>query len=229
MLGKNISGHWGLALVPFGLFWLGYFAVSHLVSIQEVVAPLVVGQRLAQALKNASNNRVGVRIASEVIDADMPEGTVVRQSPLPGSSMKMHQPLYLVVSTHPHQQQMIDCTDKSKDDIEVALEQAGIRTRFYGLENPAPLHDCIGQFPTVGDMVLPQYGALIYYSTGTTPLRIMPNCIGRSITQVRQLVSRYSGVLRAPGFDDDGVIGQQEPLPGAIIDISKEFVITVKP
>lgn len=88
-----------LSMIVVAVGFISFFmAMKLVIAGQEVVAPNVVGQDLAQARKMLDNSRLQVKVRGERYDRNVPRGKVSTQLPAAGTRIKKGQVVNVIVS-----------------------------------------------------------------------------------------------------------------------------------
>jgi len=172
-----------LWLIPFGCFALGYIAAHIFFRTETLKTPNTVGLPLAIAVENLSKHGIGVRICAHKPSTDVPEGTVLIQSPGAGQSIKTHQTVLLVIAEQPPLPKTPSFLGLSRDAAEKEATQQRISVLFVPIKHPAATNICCAQSPTPGQP-LSQPSMIVYYAEKTTSMVIWPSCSGKSVEEV---------------------------------------------
>ena len=95
-----------LWLTPFASFIFGYLLIALLHPQPIIKTPALIGKTLDQAILILSQANLNLRIVGQKEEAQLPEGTIISQTPAPGSSIKEHQALYVTIAKKPVPQAM---------------------------------------------------------------------------------------------------------------------------
>jgi len=224
-----------LWLIPFGCFATGYGVALFLFRSETVPTPSVVGLPLTSAVKILSKQNIGVRISAHKPSLDVPEGTVLIQSPAAGQSIKTHQTAFLVIAEQPPVPTAPSFLTLSREKIEQEASQQRISVTFAAIPHAAPTDTCCAQCPAPGQP-LTKPTMTVYCSEKRTKLVIWPSFVGKSIGEILPWLeaqnlrfeitadsSRYSDkkkLLQAPIID-------QQPRAGTIINADSDKLPTV--
>lgn len=221
--------------LPFLSFLLGYYCLNRLYHISEMQTPSLVGKKLPEALSLLSAQQLNVRILTEKEEADLPEGTILSQTPLAHSAIKANQAVFCVISKKPLQQSAPDLIKKTKKECINIAQQKKIRIKEYCIASNAPTDLCIAQSPAP-NTPLDAQGMIIYLSAGNEKPIIFPSCIAKRMNEVsdflekQQLASRVSHTkpVAADHVCSSCVVVDQRPLPGSIMKLNPQKPITVQ-
>ena len=210
--------------MPFCAFFLGYYSLYYWWPMVSVTTPSVIGLPLTEACILLSKLQLAPRILEEKVNQDIPAGTVLHQIPEPGTSIKPHQTIGLVLAQAPPNQVAPDYRMIPQKAIENDACAKGIRYKIYYVFSPYPQELCIGQWPMPG-MPLPDRRMILYFTHPTPDPVIVPDMRGLTVHEARQLCLRYN--LPEPtvhttntSMEPDSTILDQRPLPGSIMPLS---------
>lgn len=218
MIAKNLA--W---LTPFIFFIIGFFAARSMLDAPYLPAPCVVGYTLPQAFTTLSNHNLSSRLSIQKIDTDLPDGTVLSQTPAAGQMVKPRQTIFLTLSKQPEKPLAPNCISKDSTTISRDSKKANIRLKKYEIESVYPAGSCIGQYPSPGS---PIEGAMTaYIACQQAPLYIWPDFSDKSLEEVCSFLEQYnitpqsidSGSAKR---DSSPIVTGQRPLAGTLISIS---------
>lgn len=224
-----------LWLLPFGCFAAGYGVALFLFRSETLPTPSIVGLPLSSAVKTLSELGIGVRISARKPNQDVPEGTVLIQSPAAGQSIKTHQTAFLVIAEQPPLPTAPSFLTLTREVIEKEAAQHRISVTFSAIPHPTPASTCCAQFPAPGQP-LTKPTMIVYCAEQQTKLVVWPSLVGKSIGEVLPWLeslnihceitsdsSRYSDkkkLLKAPIID-------QQPRAGTVINAEPDKLPTV--
>lgn len=222
-------------LLPFFSFVVGYLITGHFIQKREIPSPSVIGKPLTQAVELLSEHHLGARMLAQREEPTLPEATVLDQLPKPGQKVRPNQCVFLTLSTKQPPQQTPDYWGKRIKEVLPLLEKQGMQVTLISLKSSYPQGMCMGQVPTMGQ---PQSGKAItlFVSTGPSGLAIMPSFHGLSVPAFEALLEhkdiRVEYVHAKPVEDGHEcsvcTIDDQQPAPGAIIDLGRTLHVQVK-
>jgi eukaryotic-like serine/threonine-protein kinase len=219
-----------LWILPFVFFCAGYFFVSVIGGSESVNTPSVIGFTLHDAVKTLSAARLTAAIKAEKEDAHLVEGTIINQSPHPGQKVKPQQSVYLVVSTRPPTLKAPSLVGLSHDNVQSQAEKAEVRLKTWYVESHYPKNTCIAQIPAPGTE-LAEKNVHVYISSGTTPLRLVPDVRGRRVNEVVDFLRSHDIEIKFFSGEEpqsDDIIRDQRPVPGSLINIAKKITFYVR-
>lgn len=213
-----------LWITPFLSFLAGYFLLSSFFSDHTLETPCVVGKQLAQAVTLLSDHNLNARLLAQREDADLPDYTVVSQSPREYAKIKTQQAVFLVITRQPEKQAAPHLIGKSLDILRATLNEKHIRHILHYLQSNYPEGTCIAQFPSPNEP-LEDGLILCYISRGNKKPVIWPNFKGKSIDMVTEFLDHHqlkAEIVRDKKGENPGIISDQRPLPGSIIHLSTD-------
>ena len=132
------SKHNAMWLLPFLAFGIGYFCLQFFITEHTLQAPNLVGKDLLQATKISSDLKLNLRIIAEKEIADAQPGTIIKQNPLPGTSIKSHQSIFIVITKLPAPVIAPNFIGKNEPQIEKICKEKSIKNRIYLLPSSYP-------------------------------------------------------------------------------------------
>lgn len=220
MIAKNLA--W---ITPFLFFIGGFFIAKSLLDVQYLKAPSVVGSTLSQAFTTLSNCNLSCRLSIQKIDSDLPDGTVLSQTPAAGQMVKPRQTVFLTLSKRPEKSLAPDMVGKKSESILKMAKNSKIKLKQYALESIYPAHTCIGQFPAPGAPL--EDTLTIYVASPQTPLYIWPDFTGKSLQEVRTFLEQYGIEPHSIDYTSGKpshhpIVTSQRPLAGTLISITEK-------
>lgn len=215
--------------LPFISFISGYWILSMLLHSPIVQTPAIVGTRIGDAVTQLCANDLNIKILTHVTDKDIPDGTIVSQSPQAGKPIKQQQSVYVIVAKHPPVQTAPPLVGKHQDAIAQELTGQEIPYKIYPAPGTAPAGECISQHPAPGTPLGPE-GIIIYCAQQRTKPVIMPDLINRPLAEVQEFLLLYgitptvfhsqerTGKQRSPV----PIVIDQKPLAGSIIILDEK-------
>ncbi len=160
---------------------------------------------------------------------EVPDGTVIRQTPVPGEQVPAGTRVVLFVSKGTQLTQVPNVTARSEADARAALEAAGFTVKV----TPAP-SDTVGtgtvmsQSPDGGVSVEAGTQVTIVVSTGPDLVEV-PDVIGEFEADATQMLED-AGFTVTPDYEnspDDGIVLTCDPVPGAMAPRGSNITILV--
>jgi len=211
-----------LWIIPFISFLLGYFTINLVFSVnKKITVPSVVGLQFKDAAKNLSEKNLNIRILAEKVDDDLPDGTIITQSPFE-TEVKHLQSIYLTISKKPDQKLAPDFSRKEIYEINKFTQKNGIKVKSYLVPSNLKKSSCIAQFPKI-DEPLEDNRITIYISNGDKKKVIFPDLRGLELQNALEFLNLYS--IKPNVIENENkkqkIITEQRPLPGSIVDLDK--------
>jgi beta-lactam-binding protein with PASTA domain len=227
-------------LLPFFCFITGYLALQHVYRIDQLAAPNLIGKQLPDAVAQLSDDNLNIRLIDQKEDPDLPQGTILSQTPAAGQKVKPHQAIHVVISK---QQQKKVCPlllGKNTTEIQTELADLKIRNKSYPVASNQPINTCVAQFPSVGQ-VLDDPRVITYISAGDKKPVLMPNFKNKSATQAIEFCKQLPQLIQleithADAQPRDHICGEQciiidqRPLAGSLenLDNKKPLLLQVQ-
>ncbi len=209
-----------LWILPFLSFLGGYQLLRMLSHVEEVEVPAVVGLHMHDAIKNLSFHRLNVRILAEKEEQDLPEGLILTQTPAAGKKVKPQQSIFLVTTRQPPKPRAASFFGLTKNEAQALAQQRGLTLKYAELESMLPQGTCIAQSAEPG-AELPDKTVAVLFSQGSSTIRLFPDIKGKSLEEVTSFFQPYDiQVIVSPPVSS-GIISDQRPLPGTLIDLKK--------
>lgn len=219
--------------IPFLSFLLGYTLLTLMVDSKQLSTPTLIGKQLQEALKLLAGQGINARIVMQKEDNDLPEGTILSQTPLPGSSIKINQAVLLVVSKKQDKKIAPHFVHKALSEIQSWLDEHQINGKCYQIPHSYPDGTCIGQLPHAGQ---PMEDAKItlYISAGNKKPVLMPSLNGLIVNDAAEFL-KNSNITLVPVHSyktaeecKKYIITEQKPLPGSLLDLDKPLTVYVR-
>lgn len=220
--------HLFLWIIPFVAFLIGYLIADSFLHKTSLSAPNVIGKLLSEAVQTLSKHHLGVRLLQQRPDATLPEGTILDQLPKPNQKIRPNQHVFVTVSTRQRSIAAPDFWGKKESDVLASVAKESIDPQIIHIQSAYPAGMCIAQIPHVGQEC--ENKKMVLYISGTKEQKsIMPNLKGSLLSVVEESLRHHD--IRAEIFHTytpspehqcaNCKIIDQQPVPGAIIDMSK--------
>lgn len=220
-------------ILPFISFLGGYQLLRFFDRKEVISAPKVIGQNINDAIKTLSSYKLNVRILNEKEDLDIPDGTIISQTPQEGQKVKSGQSIFLVITRKPANPTSLCFFGQNVEESKDLARSKNINLKAYSIENIAPIDTCIAQ-SVLPDQQINDTNLIIYTSSGTNQIRILPNFKGYKLDEVKTFLEKYDikfQLTHNNNISDESHtcttcnIIDQRPLPGAFFDLSKDSSI----
>ena len=166
----------------------GYFVFNWMMSgiihsRAEVMVPDLKGKSLAEAVTLLSPLNLGIKKESEEFDKDYPAGTVIRQNPLPGITVREGKIVRVTISQGGERLFVPDLTGQPARTAEIGIRSVGLNlgeesSRF---SLSADKGNVVSQDPVAGTIVDKESLVNLVVSAGPPPdnVLLMPGFIGK--------------------------------------------------
>ena len=208
----------GALLLFFGSFW----AVQAWMGNDEVQVPSLINKTVVEAEKLLTAESLKIVIDDQVYSDDVKAGLIISQKPVAASTVKKNREIKVVVSLGIENVQVPDFTGKNKQELTVALENAGLTLgEVSNVTNPEqPYGTVVYQNPEAGTEVEP--GSAINIMLNQPPEVSIPLLTGKTQAQAQeelQLLGLEIGGITNEASDAyaKGIILRQEPAAESIV------------
>lgn len=228
-----------IALLVFVLgaaaFLSGITAIRLTIRRGEVQVPSVVGMRAGDAQAMLAARRLGLRIADRVYSDEAPD-RVVRQSPPPGTHVKVSQGVHVVLSLGPRKVPIPELEGKSLRAARVELLRAGLQVgEVSSCRLPAGEPETVvEQSPPPGERGAgsARVNLLVALAPGETSY-VMPDFVGLSLLEAQQRIAaaglRLGKINAVPGAGaPPSVVLEQKPAHGARVGAGAAVELEVR-
>lgn len=225
-----------LWVLPFLSFLSGYYLFSLFYTVKIIQTPALIGTKLHDACKILSQHNLNLRVLAEKEDPDLPEGTILSQTPRAPIKIKQNQSVFCVISTKPKKPKTPILFNKDIAEHFVQLRNLGIRTKAYYLESSYPKNWCIAQLPGPNEQ-LEDNTIITYVSAGSHKPVIFPDVKHKPVQDVIEFFTSHNIpvdiIHRNQHIKEDHectqcVVIDQRPLAGSIITLSDEKPLHVQ-
>lgn len=231
---KNMMLSRLLWIFPFLSFITGYVLIGFLSGSSTVITPSLVGQQLDKAAHTLSQKNLNLRIVGHKDEADLPEGTIVSQTPSAGTAIKERQALYLVLARKPAPLQVPNLRNKMAEDATKIIEAQSLQPRVVTLAADIATPQCIAQYPAP-EMASSDQSVIVYTMQNQKPM-IMPNLRKKSVEDVVSFLHLHginAEILHtqptlAGHQCTHCIVTDQRPLCGSLITFNTQKPLTVQ-
>lgn len=200
---------------------------------RTVRMPSVVGSTFPKARAALQTSKLGVVVADHVYSS-LPVDSVVRQSPPPGTEVKLGQQAQVVLSLGQQKARVPNLVDHSLPAARLQLLTAGLQlgevSYLYSAGEPSGL--ILQQDPLPGESGVSSPRVSVLVSLGPRPpAYVMPDLKGESLAQAQALLKaadlQTPQVLQPSGAGGAASVVAQNPGPGARVDQTTPISLTV--
>ena len=224
-----------LWLTPFASFILGYLFIALIQTKPVLKTPALVGQTIDKALIELSSKNLNVRIIGHKDDPQLPEGTILSQTPAADTPIKENQAIYVMIAQKPAPLQMPNLAHMHADEAVKLLENLSAHPHSSALANDAPQNSVIAQSPQAGNTTA-DTPIIIYTAQPAAKPVIMPNLKSKLIDEVVSFLNLHGinpKILHTTQTDfghqcHNCIVIDQRPLAGSLITLSPDKPIQVQ-
>lgn len=216
-----------LALAPFLCFLVGYGTIALVVHEPPFEAPSFIGLNLPDAVIKLSRLQLNARVMAQRIDPTVAEGTILSQTPTPGTRIKAQQSIYLVIARKPQKMLTPQLCGLRLPVAEERAQEQGIRLQIIKLASTDPAQTVIGQSPAFTSELPQPANMVVYVSTGQIAKQyLMPSLVGLPFGKAKAWLEG-----RAIKCVTDGIVApeteieDQKPRAGTYVDVTKPLTV----
>lgn len=216
--------------MPFFLFFAGYTVAHFVFHPRGIFVPCVVGKSSHEAIKKLTESGLNIRFFREKLRDDVEEGAILEQAPKPGTFVRLDNNVFVSIAVHKAFGIVPDLIGKKYSDVIETLKKMRIKPKIFWLESLYPKNFCISQFPAP-DATLRNGEIITYFSSGKNNLFIFPNLKGRPLSEVKAFLERENikvEIFSKSKDDSNSIVIDQKPVPGAIIDGSRQIYVQIQ-
>lgn len=201
---------------------------------REMAAPNVVGTPLAKAQSQLASRGMQVQI-EDLVYSSLPQDAIVRQSPQPGTELKIGELVHVVVSLGPQKVTIPDLDNHSLHAAQIELLSEGLQTgeisSAHLVQFPADTVLEQSPFPGSSNATSPHVDLLV--SLGAEPTAyVMPDLSGLALADAQQKLAtaglKVAQVTPLPGGGAPlGTVIAQLPAKGARVDAGTAVYLQV--
>jgi beta-lactam-binding protein with PASTA domain len=193
---------------------------------------MILGHSIQRALAILSEHNLNGRIIDVKEDNDLPDGTILAQSPCSKSKIKRNHTVFLVVSQKQEAVRAPDLIGKKIDHLQENLKKERISNKAYIIDSQAPAGYCIAQIPAPGQP-LQQRSLVTYIASSARRPVIFPDLKNVAIEAILTLLKPY-GITpvvfhKTPPDGNHNcsacVVIDQKPLAGSIVTLSEKLIV----
>jgi serine/threonine-protein kinase len=201
-----------------------------------ITVPNVRGK--TQVLATAQLSQIGFKVASTIVPATKPKGTVISQQPSGGTRAPKGSTVDLRVSNGPVSTnkggKVPNVIGKSQRDAVAVLQNAGYQVDSSPVASSRPRGTVVSQTPPAGTRAPARSKVTIGVSLGSGPRepRTIPDVTGQAERTARQTLILAGFTVRTaerpattPG--DNGIVLDQKPAAGGSAPVGTQIVIYV--
>lgn len=204
-------------------------------SRKEIMVPDLNGKSLGDAVSMLSSVNLGLKKEGEEFDENLPQGTVLRQNPLAGMSVREGKIVRVTISQGGKVIYVPNIVGQTVRSSEISIRSAGLSLGEISTKYSVVVQkDCvIYQDPQGGSTAEKDSLVNLVVSAGAPPanVKLMPDWSGRNIDDVKKWADENAFQLEIRreeylGFAEGSVI-RQEPAPDSEISSDTRLVFVV--
>ncbi|CAN5173051.1 hypothetical protein BH09DEP1_BH09DEP1_0500 [soil metagenome] len=220
--------------MPFASFIFGYLLISLFIKQPSLQTPTVIGKTLDHAVLILSQANLNIRIVGQKEDAQLSEGTILSQTPAPGSTIKEHQSLYVTIAKKPVPQAMPTLVGKTEAQALAEIEALSLNAKVYKISSELPAGTVLAQSPEPG--LSASASPIMFYTAADEqkPL-LVPNFKQLPLDEVLSFLNLHGinpTLLHTPVAPDhrctDCIVIDQRPLAGTFFKEDKGKPVQVQ-
>ena len=204
-------------------------------SRKEVMVPDIKGKSLSEAVSLLSPLNLGIKKEDEEFDKDYPAGTVVRQNPLPGISVREGKIVRVTISQGGETIFVPDLLGQQARTAEINIRSQGLslgeESSVFSLS--VEKGSVVSQDPAAGEIVDKESLVNLIISAGIPPesMTLMPNFIGKDLSEAKSW-SENKGISLTVNEEPaagiaDGTVIRQEPGSDTDVTVSRKAGIVI--
>jgi len=225
-----------LFILPFLCFISGYLLIGNIVQKKTFITPSIVGKQVLKAASILSDANLNMRILHKKEELDLPDGTILSQTPKSGHTIKQNQSVFVVMSQKPPRTPAPRFVGKKLKTILQDVSKKNIRNRSYFFNSKHPTNSCIAQYPSPATL-LKQNNVITYIAKEDKRCVLLPDFKGKSLQRVTDFLNRYNITIEITysskyawdRSEETGneIIIDQRPLAGSIVRFDNQNPITI--
>lgn len=207
--------------IPFICFVAGYIFMSIAYAPKSKPVPALIGKHISHAAQLLAHEHLNLRIIECKVDDQLPDGTIMSQSPTASTAIKPNQSVYCVLSAQPPKPKAPALIGNSKQQIITQLQSLGVKTQLCYVQSSYPTDTCIAQYPAAGQP-FETMNMIVYFAHNNKPV-IIPNCTQSTVQDLQSFLEPHQIPLQIVGHNQShmphpqAIIIDQRPLPGTIV------------
>jgi len=228
----NIKNY--LWILPFLSFAVGYYVMQSLLHTPTHITPHLIGKQIHETLDVITQYNLNIRLINQKEEVDLPEGIILNQTPMAGTTIKPNQPLFIVTTKKPLGIKAPCCTQMHIDQLTHMLHTTDINPRIYYLSHAYPEKICFAQSPQP-DEFLEKNKLILYVSSGNNKPIVWPDFTTTTLANAIEFLSHYNiephiindSLYKSCTYDEYN-IKDQRPIAGTILTIDKHKPLSVQ-
>jgi beta-lactam-binding protein with PASTA domain len=221
-------------IAPFLSFFLGYLTVHRIMRTPEIMVPNLVGKHVHTILPIITQYNLNIRLIDQKEEPDLPEGIILNQTPISGTTVKQNQPIYVVTTKKPIATRAPQCVGMQSDELHHQLKTNNIDARIYYLSHPYPEKICFAQSPRCNESI-EKNKLTLYISSGNNKPIIWPDFTQHSLQNVVNFLDMYqiqphiiNDYEHLCYTDSKLVVIDQRPVAGTLLTMDEQKPLSVQ-
>jgi len=157
---------------------------------QEFQIPNIIGISLTEATEMLADIGAVIEIAGEEPSPDLPEGTVMVQTPFAGSMAKKGRRVKVIISAGREMVEVPDMVGFSQRQSELKLREAGLKvgTFNWASSDSLPINVLVFSVPSTGSLVLKETPVNLFFNRGSQGNMVfVPQFVGMLLDETEQI------------------------------------------
>ena len=214
-------------IIPFASFLIGYLAMEYFSYSRSIQTPAIIGKSIHEAVSLLSPCHLTLQIAEEREVEDLPEGTIIQQTPNALARIKPRHSVFCIISkkTIPTAPAVTGKLVKNITD-----EITGITLKEYGVESIQPAGTIVAQDPQYGQP-LTDKSLTVYIAQNGAKSAIIPVFLNHPVSDIKTFVETYPvnlEIIHADTVSDrhqcntECLVIDQRPRAGTVVSLDPE-------
>lgn len=186
----------------------------------DVVVPNLIGKDLTEARELLKQQNLNIKVINQFYNSEFPINRIISQRPPAGQRKKVQSDIEVVVSKGPSLVKVPSLIGKTKLEVELALEEAGLKLGevVQSYVSTSPEGVVIKQMPEANTQIEQGASVSITINTAETGNMVdVPNFIGRPLAEVRAELATLGliyneATLQSSNVYSEGIIIDQNPV-----------------
>jgi len=220
----------------FGAFIAGflvfYFLMPQIVRFGKVVSvPDLKNLAYDDATSLLASLSLKSVASDTVFSSDVDKGRIVSQKPSALSTVKIGRKIFLTISKGPKKIKIPHIVGLKQEETKGVLDIANITNRVFILIPSDDVEEScvISSSPAEGDDIVEGARLKVFVSKGKTNVFLMPNLIGLSFNEAKDIVSKYELIIGNIRYvaGSDSMVLLQSPMAGVEVSYGDTIILVV--
>jgi serine/threonine-protein kinase len=221
-------------LIPFITFLAGYLVTGLFCTTPTADVPNLINLSTHEALDKLATLTLNARVALYKETPDLPDGTILAQTPQAGTKVRSHQTVLLVISKKPTAFLMPNFIHKTGSEITTFTQKLGLTCLQIHAPSNARSLTCFSQFPSAGT-IYTGGPIIIYISAPAHKSFIMPDLKNKKIKEVADFLSQHHvsySIMHSTDqkheCSDTCLVVDQHPIAGSWVELEGNNKVVVQ-